>query len=112
VASLSDCFGRFRGAVQGRTETFKVALTDFSNSYQSTATLSRTLNGYIDSVAGYNGTGPNGWAGVKIDSSQITGRGLDLVIPNAGSTAQQQAINQAVQYGVSKGVKVNVNIHP
>lgn len=77
-----------------------------ANSYQSTATLSRMLNGYIDSVAGYNGTGPNGWAGVKIDSSQITGRGFDLVIPNAGSTAQQQAINQAVQYGVSKGVKV------
>ncbi|MFM0178996.1 filamentous hemagglutinin N-terminal domain-containing protein [Paraburkholderia aspalathi] len=83
-----------------------------ANSYQSTSTLSRTLNGYIDSVAGYNGTGPNGWAGVKIDASQITGRGLDLVIPNAGSTAQQQAINQAVQYGLSKGVKVNVIVHP
>ncbi|WP_369751170.1 endonuclease toxin domain-containing protein [Pseudogulbenkiania sp. NH8B] len=60
----------------------------------------------------YNGTGPQGWAGVRIDSSQITGRSLDLVIPNAGSSAQKQVINQAVQDGVSKGVKVNVIIHP
>jgi filamentous hemagglutinin len=83
-----------------------------ANSYQSTATLSRTLSGYIDSVAGYNGTGPNGWANVIITPSQITGRSLDLVIPNSGSTAQQQAINQAVQYGLSKGVTVNVIVHP
>jgi hypothetical protein len=83
-----------------------------ANSYQSTSTLSNTITGYINSVAGYNGTGPQGWAGVVIDSSQITGRSLDLVIPNAGSAAQQQAINQAVQYGLSKGVQVNVIIHP
>ncbi|KVH51153.1 hypothetical protein WJ39_08300 [Burkholderia diffusa] len=83
-----------------------------ANSYQSMATLARTINGYIDSVASYNGTGKDGWAGVTITSSQITGRGLDLVIPNAGSVAQQQIINQAVQYGRSKGVAVNVIVHP
>jgi filamentous hemagglutinin len=83
-----------------------------ASSYQSAATLSRTLNGYIDSVAGYNGTGPGGWAKVVINPSDITGRGLDLVIPNTGSATQQQTIAQAVQYGASKGVQVNVIIYP
>ncbi len=83
-----------------------------ASSYQSTATLTRTLNRYIDNVAAYNGTGPGGWAGANVDASQITARGLDLVIPNSGSIAQQQVIKQAVEYGLSKGVKVNVIIHP
>lgn len=81
-------------------------------SYQNTSTLNRTLTGYIDSVANYNGTGPQGWAGVVINQGQIMSRGLDLAIPNAGTAAQQQILNQAVQYGTSKGVQVNVIIKP
>ncbi|WFU07515.1 hemagglutinin repeat-containing protein (plasmid) [Rhizobium sp. CB3171] len=97
--------------VNGMATSIKSLNVDAS-SYQSTATLSRTLNGYIDSVAGYNGTTAKGWAGTTILPSQITGRGLDLVVPNSGSAAQQQVISQAVQYGISKGVQVNIVIYP
>ena len=81
-------------------------------SYQDTAALNRTLSGYIDKVASYNGTGPQGWAGVIVPQSQIVGRTLDLAIPNAGTAAQQQIISQAVLNGASKGVQINVIIYP
>jgi hypothetical protein len=81
-------------------------------SYQDAAALDRTLSGYIDKVVNYNGTGPQGWAGVIIPQSQITGRALDLAIPNAGTAVQQKIINQAVLNGAAKGVTVNVIIYP
>jgi hypothetical protein len=73
--------------------------------YQSTSTLSRTLSGYVDKVARFQG---RTWAGVRIRSQDITGRALDLAVPHSGSVAQQAIINQAVTYGASRGVTVNV----
>jgi filamentous hemagglutinin len=78
-------------------------------SYQSTSALSRTVTGYIDSVAGFNGVR---WAGVNIQGSQIAGRALDLAIPSAGSAAQQQVLQRMIQYGQSVGVNVNVLVFP
>lgn len=83
-----------------------------AKTYQSISVLKRQLKGYVDTVANYNGTGPNGWAGVTIKPNQITGRGLDLAIPNAGTAAQQAAIRDAITYGASKGVTVNPIIIP
>ena len=77
--------------------------------YQSTATLSRTLNGYIDKVASFQG---RSWAGVNIRAQDISGRALDLAVPGRGSAAQQTIINQSVRYGASRGVTVNVIIYP
>ena len=54
--------------------------------YQSGSTLTRTLNGYVDKVAGFQG---RTWAGVRIRPQDVTGRALDLAIPHSGSAAQQ-----------------------
>jgi len=77
--------------------------------YQNAATLNRTVNGYIDSVANFGG---RACAGVNVPGSSITGRALDLAVPGAGSAAQQSVLNQAVQYGASRGVTVNVITFP
>lgn len=77
--------------------------------YQNGATLARTLGGYVDKVADFQGTT---WAGVAVRGQSITGRALDLAIPNSGSAAQQAIINQTVTYGASRGVSVNVIVFP
>lgn len=77
--------------------------------YQSTATLNRTLTGYVDKAAGFQG---QTWAGVRIRSQDISGRALDLAIPHSGSAAQQAIISQTVKYGASRGVTVNVITYP
>jgi hypothetical protein len=77
-------------------------------SYQNTATLASRLNGYVDSVAGFNG---NTWAGVNIDASQITGRQLQLAIqPGSASAAQQAVINAAATR--AQGMGVNFIVTP
>lgn len=73
--------------------------------YQSGSTLTRTLNGYVDKVAGFQG---RTWAGVRIRGQDITGRALDLAIPHSGSAAQEAIISQTVKYGVSRSVTVKV----
>jgi filamentous hemagglutinin len=73
--------------------------------YQNTSTLNRTLNGYVDTMAGFQG---RTWAGVRIRPQDITGRALDLAVPHSGSAAQQVIINQTVTYGASRGVTVNI----
>jgi RHS repeat-associated protein len=71
-------------------------------SYQNTATLTSRLNGYVNSVAGFNGAN---WAGVSIDSSEITARQLQLAIPpGSASAAQQAAINAAAARAQTMGV--------
>ncbi len=77
--------------------------------YQNAATLSRTVMGYIDSIANFAG---RSWAGANVPGSSITGRALDLAVPGAGSAAQQSVLNQAIEYGASRGVTVNVITFP
>jgi hypothetical protein len=78
-------------------------------SYQNTATLSGTLTRYIDQVANFSG---RTWAGAEIRAADITGRALDLAVPNVGSTSQQSVLSQAVRYGGQRGVTVNVIPYP
>ena len=82
------------------------SLDTTGSSYQSAATLNRTLNGYVDSVAGFTG---RTWAGVTVDGSAITGRALQLAVP-AGrvSTDQWKVINDVIQYGQQRNVTVSV----
>lgn len=75
--------------------------------YQSESALARTLNSYVNKVAGFQGAT---WAGTTIRAGEISGRALDLAIPHSGSAAQQAIINQAVTYGASRGVAVNIII--
>jgi len=78
--------------------------------YQNAATLTSKLNGYVNSVAGFNG---ETWANVEISASQITARQLQLAIPSGGiSAAQQAAINAAVLRARSMGVNFIVTPIP
>ena len=80
-----------------------------SATYQNASTLNRTLTGYVDTVAEFQG---RTWAGVRIRPQDVSGRALDLVVPHSGTAAQQTVINQTVQYGTSRGVIVNVIPYP
>jgi hypothetical protein len=74
--------------------------------------LEKIITGYVDDVASYVGSGPQGWGGVIVCRNEIKGRALDLVIAHAGSAVQQQVISRAVSYGGQHGVAVNVEIRP
>ena len=78
-------------------------------SYQNAATLSRTLGGYIDDVAAFNG---RSWAGVQISPGDILARGLDLAIPNAGNAAQQLVFQQSLLNAAAKSVALRILIVP
>jgi RHS repeat-associated protein len=80
-----------------------------AKTYQSASRLSRTLTGYVNKVASFNG---RTWAGVTVRSGDITGRALDLIVPGSGSPAQRAAIQQAIQYATSRGVSLNLIIYP
>ena len=76
--------------------------------YQHIPTLHRTVTGYIDKVAAYQGQ-PVPWSGVQILPNQITSRALDLAIPAGGSTpAQQAALQTLQQYAANQGVNLNI----
>jgi hypothetical protein len=77
--------------------------------YQNVSRLGNTLTRYIDQVATFSG---RTWAGAEVRGADITSRALDLAVPNAGSAAQQSVVNKAVQYGVQRGVSVNVIPYP
>lgn len=74
--------------------------------YQNLATLTRTVRGYIDSAARFDGAK---WAGVTISQSSIVGRALELAIPaGAASQAQLAALQALVGYGQGVGVTVTI----
>ncbi len=76
--------------------------------YQNGSNLEKTIKKDIDKVANFDGAD---WNGVDIEASDITGRQLQIVVPNTTlSDAQIKAINNAIQYGKSKGVKVIITI--
>jgi hypothetical protein len=77
--------------------------------YHRPRALRRRIHGSIDQVAGFRGAT---FDGAVIRENHIRGRALDLVVPHAGTTAQQQVISAAVRYGESRGVTVNVIIYP
>ncbi len=81
-----------------------------SVTYQNTNTLQRLLQGYVDKVATFNG---RNWAGVNINQSSISGRALEVAIPKGNLTAaQQQVINQVIQYGANSPNPVTVKFIP
>jgi len=79
-------------------------------SYQNAATLARTLDGYVDSVAAFNRTTP--WAGATVDPALITTRQLQLVVPGAETSAQQALINAAASRAQGMGVQFIVTPFP
>lgn len=69
--------------------------------------LNRTVTGYIDKMANYQGQ--SRWAGAQILPSEITARAVDLAIPATGGTsAQLAALQQLKQYAQSLNVTLNI----
>jgi hypothetical protein len=77
--------------------------------YQNAEVLTRTGQGYVDAVAGFQG---KEWADVKIRAGDITARGLDLAVPSGATQAQQQALQGLVKYGAQNGVTVKIVVVP
>jgi RHS repeat-associated protein len=76
-----------------------------AKTYQNMSRLSSKLGKYVDSVSKFNGAT---WGKNIISSSMIKSRALDLVIPNDGSSLQQKVLREAIEYGISQGVNVNI----
>ena len=77
--------------------------------YANAANITSTGRGVIDSVAGFQG---RNWAGVNIRPGDITARGLDLAVPAGATQAQQQALQDLVNYGTHCGVNVRIVVVP
>ena len=79
-----------------------------ATSYQDMGTLTRTVKGYIDTMAVYQGQ-LTLWGSVKILPYEITGRTIDLTIPAGAGTEVQLAVLQALQqYAATVGVTLNI----
>jgi len=77
-------------------------------SYQNISTLMRTVKGYIDTMAVYQGQ-PTSWGGAVVYASEITARVVDLAIPaGAGTEAQLAALRALQQYAATIGVTLNI----
>ncbi|SBT46045.1 pre-peptidase C-terminal domain-containing protein [Micromonospora narathiwatensis] len=80
-----------------------------AKTYQSASQLSSRLTGYVDKAAGFAKNNAVTWDGVTIRPGQVAARELEIAIPRGTATAaQQNVLNQIVQYGASKGVTVRV----
>jgi len=90
---------RFENGVATSIKSMDLSAT----TYQSIPAMERTLTGYIDKVAGFNG---RTWAGVTVNN--VSSRALELAIPVARTVAQQGALVRAVQYAHSVGVNMRV----
>jgi len=90
---------RFENGVATSIKSMDLSAT----TYQSIPAMERTLTGYIDKVAAFNG---RTWAGVTVNN--VSSRSLELAIPVARSVAQQGALVRAVRYAHSVGVNMRV----
>ncbi|MCW3842175.1 DUF6531 domain-containing protein [Micromonospora yasonensis] len=79
-----------------------------AKTYQSAANLTSRLKGYVDKAAGFAKSNPVRFDGVTIRPGQVAARELEVVVPRGATAAQQNALNQIVQYGAQKGVTVRV----
>ena len=66
-----------------------------------------SLKTSIDAAANFPGYE---LSGVSLTPDMISSRSLQVAVPSATTPAQWQQINNAVQYGASKGVKVTVTV--
>jgi RHS repeat-associated protein len=76
-----------------------------AKSYQSVETLTRTVQGYINALANWQGAR---WGGVTIQANQIAGRELILAIPPNASQAQLQSLQQLQQWALDQGVTLTL----
>lgn len=74
-----------------------------AKSYQNINTLTRTVQGYINTLANWQGAT---WGNITIQANQIVGRELILAIPPNASAAQIQALQQLQQSALNQGINL------
>lgn len=80
-----------------------------AKSYQTAGQLTSRLQGYVDKAAGFAKSNPVSWDGVTIRPGQVAARELEIAVQRGTATsAQQNALNQIVQYGAQRGVTVRI----
>ena len=84
-----------------------------AKSYQNSTKLMSRIKKYIDDLADFQGFSMGGWdIGNVPNGLPINARKLDLAIPNAGSSAQVQVIDEMIAYAASKNITLNKIIFP
>jgi hypothetical protein len=78
-----------------------------ARSYQNLTTLTRTVEGYVNKLASWQGAN---WGGVRIDPQMIQVRELLLAIPPDASQAQMANLQQLQTWAQSVGVTITVTI--
>jgi hypothetical protein len=96
---------RFQNGVATSIKSMDLA----APTYRNAEALTRTGQGYVDAVAGFQG---KNWARVNIEASDITGRALELAVPPGATEAQQQALQGLVKYGTQNSVTVKIVVIP
>lgn len=76
----------------------------FSKTYQNTGTLIKTVQGYVNSVANWQGTSQQGWGGVTITNQMIQARQLILAIPANASEEQLGALKLLQSWAQTQNV--------
>jgi filamentous hemagglutinin len=92
---------RFQNGVATSIKSMDIGATTYSNP----AAITRVGRGYIDKVVSYRG---GTWNKITIEPSQVQRRALDLAVPPGATTAQRNALQGLIEYGHTKGVKVNI----
>lgn len=80
-----------------------------ASSYANPRTLARTIDDYIESVAGYNGGAARG-STPRILPEDVVTRGLTIVVPPGATPSQVAVLGQAIADGAERGVVVRIVI--
>jgi filamentous hemagglutinin len=80
-----------------------------AKSYQNIGALTRTVQGYVNTLANWRGAY---WGGVPIENHQIVGREVLLAVPPGASQAQLNALLQLQEWAATQGVTLNVVVVP
>jgi len=77
--------------------------------FQNISTLTRTVQGYINTLATWQGAV---WGGFEVRGADIVGRELLLAIPPGATPAQVAALQQLQQWAQTVGVTLNIVVVP
>ena len=78
-----------------------------AKSYQKNNAVFNKLMGYIDKLASFKKAT---WGDDMVKESMIRKRVLEVGIPRGATSSQVKQMNNAIKYGESRGVKVNIRV--
>lgn len=83
-----------------------------AQTYQNIPNLTNRIQSYGNTLAGWQGTGANGWDGVVIRNADILQRELQLAIPPNATQAQSVALQQLQTWAQSINIQLNIVVFP